>query len=87
MPQGLQVFRSDGSLAVDLTDRITRVIGIRSISAGVAGSQVVNTAYGTPWGIILPNTSTYAPYEAVTIVGDTISWNAGGARTLVYGVY
>ena len=84
MPQGLQVFKADGSLRVTLADRLTRITGQQS--AASAGSASVDTTKGTPWGVILTDgAQAYAP---VTISGGTISWPAYTTGSVVlYGVY
>lgn len=94
MSQGLQVFHADGSVALDTTWRITRVMG--SVVTGIVDGfiDVPDLAQGAPWysllaadfGNIVPN---------VEISGTRISWsffNAGGtayarSATIVYGTY
>ena len=81
MPQGVQVFRANGTTQVEISDRLTRVTGIVSVAG--AGSVTVDTAKGTPWGVFLPTNQ--SPYARVSVSGDTISYN--GTGTLIYGVY
>lgn len=82
MSLGLEVYRSDGSIQMALADRLTRVAGIVTISA--AGSVTVDSTYGTPWGVLIPNSN--GPYQPPTFSGNTISWTVTSG-ILVYGVY
>lgn len=84
MPQGLQVFKSDGSLRVDITDRLARIVGSQTVVLGTPGSVTVDLAYGNPWAVILPGGSMWN--EPPSISGNTISWGTQSAGLLYYGV-
>lgn len=53
MPQGLQVFRPDASLMLDVTERLGRVLGTISIASNTTGGSTGNQVYtisGIPSG-------------------------------------
>ena len=83
MPQGLEVYRSDATAKVSLTDRVSRVAGTLVLTA--SGSVTVDTTKGTPYAIIVPN-GVSSIYSTTTISGGTISWTAASG-ILIYGVY
>lgn len=85
MPQGMEIFKADGTLRLALTDRLMRVTGSVNL-AGTSGSVTVDTTLGTPWGVIIRD-GTSAPYTPPSISGGTISWTASDQGVLLYGVY
>ncbi len=80
MPQGLQIFDGNGSITIDITDRITKVIDVIE-TEGKDGSRIdTNIGEGTFWCIPIYGTD-FLAYEmmtlkppVVTINGTTISW-------------
>lgn len=97
MPQGLQCWDASGTLLVDITDRLTRILGATAISAGATGS-VMNDGFltGTPfciairtaYGSAYMNSSMVAP--VIGFVGNTMNYAANspsGDHYLIYGVY
>lgn len=94
VPQGLQVFDSGGNLAVDVTDRLARIVG--SVSTGVVNGSIVDAGLltGTPWYTIHAlSFSGYFDICSVAVSGNTLSWTFGTggservAYTITYGVY
>lgn len=101
MPAGLQVFDQSGALTVDLSYRLSRVIGMIYVAAGSSG-QVVDAGFlqGTPY-CICARTDTFedampgadaigmaAPY--ISFVGDVMSYSVdppSRGQLLIYGVY
>ena len=96
MATGLRTWES-GSLALDVTDRLTRVAGQVSISAGSTGS--VTCPEGTPWFVLYlldqnePGSVGGAPAPQITVNGSVISWgpksgaSTSQTATLTYGAY
>lgn len=99
MPQGLQVFTSGGQLILDVTDRLTRIIGQVSTGTTPGSISVPNwTSFGTPWVFIQQrNTATGINARRTcraTISGNTLSWTFEGLSewqaepaVIQYGVY
>lgn len=87
MPTGLQCWDESGALTVDLTSRMTRLLG--SVNQGTAGSrQEPALAQGIPF--VLPildqNGLMYPEFAPVpTISGTTITWVA--AANFYFGTY
>lgn len=90
MPQGLQVWDTSGIQTLDLTDRITKILGTRT-AAGSAGSYTdVRLAQGTAFTIPLraPTSSRTENYPLITINGNTISWSSSNVSVpFLYGIY
>lgn len=94
MPQGLQIWNSSGNAILDVTDSLTRVLGMVQTSGGVNASGSLSDARlltGRPWfTIVLQLIENYVP--TVTIDGATISWSAeqyfpASPCLLIYGIY
>nr|WP_092069553.1 hypothetical protein [Dendrosporobacter quercicolus]NSL47514.1 hypothetical protein [Dendrosporobacter quercicolus DSM 1736]SDL92505.1 hypothetical protein SAMN04488502_1011194 [Dendrosporobacter quercicolus] len=97
MPCGLQIWDANGNLTLDVTDRLTRVLGTFSTGTTDGSHTDAALAFGTPW---IHATSSY-PYNSYacqyTVSGTTISWtfiegspfNQDGKRPeyVIYGVY
>ena len=63
MPQGLQAWNVSGQMIVDLTDRITRVLGETTIAPGTTGYITDwRFAWGTIWWQVIRDGSTFAGY-------------------------
>lgn len=97
MAQGLQCFDANGNLTLDVTDRLTRVLGqfnTNSLDGSITDS---NLASGSPW--IFESSSSISPALDVSpltvkIEGTTITWayvDTSGVPKLnkrfIYGVY
>jgi len=95
MAYGLQCFDAQGRIILDITDSISKVIGVVQTQANVAGSlQVPDFAGGTRVFVSRRATPPSGPFPAqgkrceVTVNGRTISWTAGrGPVVFTYGVY
>lgn len=93
MPQGLQVFDASGNEILSVTDRISRVLGITTISGGSPGS-VSNAGFAglTPFWICTPLVSygTFSPQFSFDAGTNTLSWTwpvSGPDHQLVYGAF
>lgn len=97
MPQGLQIRDANGNMILDITDRLTRVLG--SFSTGTTDGSHTDAALssGTPW-LHATSSNPFNVYVCkYTITGNTISWAfsnlgyiAAGSRQaeyVIYGVY
>lgn len=95
MPQGMQIFDANGNLTIDITDSISKIIGVVTTQANVAGSlNVPELAGGSRIFISKRATPPSGPFPGngkrceVTISGRTINWSAGrGPLEFSYGVY
>jgi hypothetical protein len=96
----MQCWDALGRLTVDLSTRLPRVLGFRSINS--AGSLTDNNlSAGTPFFIfqqagVFYHISGDTALPTITISGNTISWTYSGAQTshhtnvpgtIFYGVY
>ena len=95
MPQGLQVFGQDGTLLVDMNNRISKVVGHLKITS-YAGRFSVNG--GRPWFVIVENPEAYQLIRRhgddyytprIYIEGNDIVWDeiANKNAEIIYGVY
>lgn len=94
MPQGLQVFDAGGNLTLDVTDRISRVLGVVTIAANASGSVSSAGFSGlSPFWFCVPLASfdSYLPEFSFDAGTNTLSWTwpfTGVADCrLVYGAY
>lgn len=80
MPTGFQVFDASGNLQVDITDRLTRVIGQVSTgsAAGAISVPAWDGSYGTPWVFVQQRNQSADQFGkrtvSATISGTTLSW-------------
>ena len=103
MAQGFQTFNEDGSVDVDVTSRLPRLLGTVSIGASQRTGRISNSGI-TPntniWWFLLSATTNFSAgdrsvptYEYPTITqGDGfLDWSFPSGRnlacTLLYGVY
>jgi hypothetical protein len=102
MPQGLQVFDQDGTLLVDVTDRLVKYLGVVQINGTNGSITNDELSEGNLWYYPLnikmppPTPSIHTEYHMPTITknGKSISWNYGSypadkrlSMVLLYGVY
>jgi hypothetical protein len=81
-----RLYNADGSLQVDLSNRLTRFIGAVSVS-GTGSIAVPVLDGGTPWASLHADSSVVVSAQA-SVSGNTISWNIyEGSAILVYGEY
>lgn len=103
MPQGLQVFRKDGTLSLDITNRIPKFLGVATIDGSSQSGRIQNDELknGDLWYLII--TLNYprpdmvkdnnAKYETPTITKEDgyLVWsfpqNRKVACKILYGVY
>ena len=94
MPQGLQVFDAAGNLTCDITDRLSRILGIVDIAAGASGN-LTNAGFsqGTGYWICVSRTGSGGYFNVVprfALSGNTLSWVTDGLPTkacrLIYGI-
>lgn len=103
MAQGFQTFNDDGSVDVDVSNRLPRLLGSVSIGANQATGRVTNagiTKNTNIWWFLLSASTNFSAadrnvptYEYPTITqGDGfLDWSFPSGRrlacTLLYGVY
>jgi hypothetical protein len=100
--QGLQIFDAGGNVVLDVTDRLTRVLG--EFETGTSDGFITDTNldYGTPWFIAKLNGSVtvkegYNSYYSssvpilISFNSQSLSWSFSGGSVanhhIVYGVY
>ncbi|WP_210132399.1 hypothetical protein [Stenotrophomonas rhizophila] len=86
MPTGLQCWDASGNLTVDLTSRMTRLLGY--VNQGAGSLQESALAQGIPFVIPVLNQNGLMYPENLTvptISGTTVAW--GGAAHFYYGTY
>lgn len=96
MSEGLQIFNANGSILVDTTALLGRILGSVSVAASTPGS-ITNNGFltGSPFTLVLPlnpsDPSVYIPPKAI-VSGATLSWTTNGiynrfdASYIFYGV-
>lgn len=95
MPQGLQVFSEDGTLLVDMNNRISKVLGHLKITS-YSGRFNING--GRPWFVIVENPEAYQLIRRhgddyytprIYIEGNDIVWDEVVSRNaeIIYGMY
>lgn len=93
MAVGLQVYKADGSLDLDLTKRIPKFIGVKTVTGTgqLLISEVADNPNNKLWYII----SSYTPSEdkgsipliRISDAGSKIQWSNIPHTTFRYGVY
>jgi hypothetical protein len=81
MAIGLRQRDPAGNILVDITTRLTRVMGTVQIAAGSNGSVVVPQSGSNPIFYYFSSLSSSEDGSAnpvITVSGDTISWNYPG---------
>lgn len=94
MPQGLQCWDASGNLILDLTDRITRVLGQVNIAAGASGYITdARFATGTMWWQVVGASGAQAAHTLVLTAdpaNNRIAYVPGAyskGATVIYGVF
>ena len=97
--QGLQCFDSDGNITLDVTDRLTRVLG--EFDTGTLDGTLTddNLLDGSPWFYCYPSDANMGAFRIpckIVFQGNKITWTFEGARRgqdtrfntrVIYGVY
>ncbi|WP_444340335.1 hypothetical protein [Phascolarctobacterium succinatutens] len=93
MAVGLQVYKADGSLDLDLTKRIPKFIGVKTVTGTgqLLISEVADNPNNKLWYII----SSYTPSEdkgsipliRISDAGSKFQWSNIPRTTFRYGVY
>lgn len=88
MAAGLQCWDASGNLTVDLTDRLTQMLGTAVAAAGGSGSFTVpETGSGNAiWLVFVPTgatTDNQYTIPQVTISGNTVTWSSLVVPTVV----
>lgn len=96
MPQGLQVFNANSVLMLDITDRLTRILGSMIVTSP-GSMSVPQFASGTPWCASFPLNDGYGYKELKAIIsGNVLTWDYDPASNpqspptgayILYGVY
>jgi len=92
--------RTTGLVTVEITNRLTRTIGVINTGSSAGSISVPDFALGAGWACVLespepnPNLSFTWSYPIVSISGTTLSWSflgLGGSTIVpcdvIYGVY
>lgn len=94
--------RATGNIILDITDRLTRVIGVFNSGSAAGSLNVPAFAMGAGWAAVLEaqlppsSPSTLYSYPIISISGTTLSWSfpnyQGQSITIIpcdiiYGVY
>jgi hypothetical protein len=91
MPSGIEIYDNQGRLTMDLTIRISRLLG--SVQTGQAAGSLSTGDFqmGTPYWFTpssSDNFSTNGPLKKdISITGTTLTWTDGAPVTIFYGVY
>lgn len=90
MPQGLQVFRADGSIQLDMSRKFTKVIGTKELS-GDGELAFAQYPHNEPWYYVLvkPVSPDKEHLAIIRIDNDQkkIIWKNIVSATILYGVY
>ena len=74
MPQGLEVYRADGSVLVSIDDRVVRVVTVGN--AGSGGSYTdLNNLVNVTAHLLINNTAADRGVPQVSHVGGTVNWS------------
>lgn len=99
MPEGLQVFDPTGFMTLDITDSITRFLGIQGVSGNSGTIYHDGFATGRPWAYAIAiGSQGVGRFKTAALEfswsGNTMTWvrrfNAGSAPSsfnVVFGVY
>lgn len=100
MASGIRIYRPNGTIRVNLVDRLTRSRSYFDTTAGVAGSISAGALNSEQvWFYVIPLATPLDPYAEFPVVSnvpgsDIIAWNYVGtvgatkkAVRIVYGTY
>lgn len=97
MPQGIQCWDANGNLVLDLTDRLSRVLGRVTIPINTSG-YITDARFAQGeiwWQVLTANTliGTYAPNMTADKANNRIAYtpqptfSAPSSVDVIYGVY
>lgn len=94
VPQGLQVFDEHGNTTIDVTDRLTQIIGVIRIKSLVGNIDVTVDGNRKLFYAISKSGSQWSGGDCIMIDGNKIRWDfsqaslivAGNGLEVVYGV-
>lgn len=81
------MWNSSGVLIFDTPDRMGRIVGSVTTTAGGSGSQTFTVPGGCAPFWFSTTDSQINGTPKVSISGGTISWSGGGVTTIFYGYY
>lgn len=93
MAAGLQVWDEFGRPLVEITDRMTRVLGLVDTGGSNGSVSHVGFASGSSWfHVLTPAVGLTADFPNIVISGNTLSWTYTYLQyatpvQIVYGVY
>lgn len=99
MPQGLQVFDSGGNLTLDVTERLTVLVGTATANGSDGSVYVGALPAGSFWALVFPTTGMFATtgntpnvtYENGYVVWRYSGWSNNPASNitanLMFGVF
>lgn len=73
MAQGLQVFDENGQIMVDLSDRLTRILGVTSATGNGSLTHSGFTT-GTPFAYAIERSGFWTTSLNFSWVGNTMTW-------------
>jgi hypothetical protein len=78
-----------GAVYFEVSDRATRIVGTLTVGAGSGSFTVPVSAGDEVWAVqqLREILLGQADSKNLTVSGNVISWGAGPAATLTYGVY
>ena len=85
MPQGLQVFDEHENMTIDVTDRLTQIIGVIRIKSLVGSIDVIVDGNRELFYTISKSHSQWSGGDCITINGNKISWDFSQSRLIVAG--
>lgn len=100
MPQGLQVFDANGQIVLDVTDRLTKILGTLTTTTSDGSLAIPAPGWGTVWiQMSAVSGEDFLAVPRVYYQGGAIYWTFSGASgvappasfrrpvQLIYGVY
>lgn len=92
MTQGLQCFDNTGALVLDVTDRLTRILGEFTTTTTNGSITDANLTSGTPWFYKISADNPFNAICTIIISGQTISWTYSAFGVITpqnfrYGVF
>lgn len=92
MIAGLQTFRSDGSIEIDITTGLPKILGVANQERASSG-QLVIPAFRRARGFFYPYSMSFSAMQylpTIRIEGDRLIWSnlaAFSPPLIVYGIY